>query len=124
MTLEEYIKQFPLTKGSYPRNDVDRIRIHAFKSAIPVKKETRSDRQNRYMWAVVYKTIGDSLGYTPEEVHQIFGEMFLSYQKDFKKFVRSTTSLKTDEMENYLEQVRRFAATELSINVPLPNEVE
>ncbi|GAI94103.1 unnamed protein product, partial [marine sediment metagenome] len=37
-------------------------------------------------------------------------------------FVKSTTKLNTKDMEIYLENVRRFAAMELSCVIPLPNE--
>ena len=122
MTFSEYQKKYPLTKYAYQRIDVEKIRRHAFQAGTPEKKETRSGKQRRYQWGVVYKIIGDELGYTDEEVHQLMCEQFLSYTKDFKQFVKSTTKLNTKEMEEYLEQVRKFAAMELSINVPLPNE--
>lgn len=39
-------------------------------------------------------------------------------------FVQSTTGLNTKEFEDYLAKVRRFAATDLNIFVPLPGETE
>jgi len=35
---------------------------------------------------------------------------------------KSTTKLKTDEMEEYLEKCRRYASINLHIVIPLPNE--
>ena len=35
---------------------------------------------------------------------------------------RSTANLNTKEFENYLEEIRRWAITDLSINIPEPNE--
>lgn len=84
---------------------------------------TRSNQENRYYWGLMLKTISQDSGYTPEECHSIFGEMFLSYENNGRKFVKSTTKLKTVEFEEYLEKVRRFAATDLQIYLPLPNEV-
>jgi len=83
---------------------------------------TRSSQENRYYWGLALKIIGDELGYTPEECHTIFGEMFLSYEKNGRRFVRTTTKLKTVEFEEYIEKVRRFAAMELHVYLPLPNE--
>lgn len=83
---------------------------------------TRSGQENRFYWGVVLKTIGDELGYTPEECHAIFGEMFLSYEKNGRQFVKTTTKLKTVEFEEYLEKIRRFAAMDLHINLPLPGD--
>ena len=87
-------------------------------------RSNRSAEQNSYMWAVVYKIMSDETGYTPEEIHQLMGERFLSYEKDGRTFIKSTTKLKTVEMEEYLSQVRMFASTELSCYIPLPNEAK
>jgi len=53
--------------------------------------------------------------------------MFLSENKTDKYgnehlYVKSTTQLSTLEMENYLEEIRRFASIKLNLIVPLPNE--
>jgi len=124
MTPAEYKNKYPLTKQSYSAADVDAIRGHAFKTGTPDKKETRSDKQRKYQFGVVYKTIGDETGYLPEEVHSLMGKQFLSYENQGEMFVKSTTKLNTKEMEIYLENVRRFAATELKCFVPLPRETE
>ena len=94
------------------------------KYVISIEKEyrTRTSRENRYYWGVVLKTIAADTGYTTDEVHAIFGEKYLSYEKNGHKFIRSTTKLKTVEFEEYLEQVRRFAAIELGIVIPDPNQ--
>jgi predicted acylesterase/phospholipase RssA len=122
MTLAEYKNKFPLTKQSYPAADVDKIRSHAFNAGTPEIKETRSQKQNRYYWGVVCKLISDHTGYTPDEIHQILAKKYLSYERIGKPFVLSTTKLKTGEFEAYMEDCRRWASTELSCNVPEPNE--
>ena len=126
MSLQEYLHKFPLTRQVYGREAVEKIRSHAYLTASPgQKKLTRSQRQNAYYWGVVLKTIGDDIGYLPEEIHQLMAKEFLSYEKSpGERFVRSTASLNTAEFETYLENVRRFAATDLGINVPEPNEGE
>lgn len=86
------------------------------------KKRGRSTQQNAYMWGVVYNLISKHTGYTPDEVHQILAETFLSYEKDGRTFIRSTTRLKTAEFEQYMEKCRRWAAMELQVYCPLPNE--
>ena len=85
-------------------------------------KRNRSAEQNAYMWGVVYKLISDETGYTPDEVHQLMAERFLGYEKNGHTFVRSTTSLNTAEMEEYLSAVRMFASSDLHCYIPLPNE--
>lgn len=85
------------------------------------EKRTRSIQQNRYYWSVICKLVSDHTGYTTEESHQIMAEMFLSYEKDSRTFVGSTTKLKTAGFEHYMESCRRWAATDLQIYIPEPN---
>jgi hypothetical protein len=85
-------------------------------------KEKRSIQQNNYYWGVVCDLLSKETGYTPDEIHQILGEKFLSYEKNEMTFVKSTTKLNTNEFENYMEECRRFASMELNCYVPLPNE--
>ena len=125
MLLQEYLHKYPLTRQVYGRDAVEKIRCHAFQSGSPAARMTRSQRQNAYYWGVVLKTIGDEIGYTTEEMHQLMARAFLSYEKaPGEMFVKSTTSLNTREFEEYLAKVRRFAATELHVFCPLPNETE
>jgi hypothetical protein len=85
-------------------------------------RPNRSNAQNAYMWGVVYKILSEETGYTEEEVHQLMTEMFLSYTKNGKKFVKSTTKLKTVPMEDYLSKIRMWASMELNCYIPLPGE--
>jgi len=121
---EKWFSRVKFSKAAYFARDLKPLLEKCWIAANPPKKQTRSQKQNAYYWGVVLDIIGKDLGYTPEEVHQILAEMFLSYEKDTHIFVKSTTKLNTGEMEGYLENIRRFAAMELSINVPLPNEPE
>lgn len=91
------------------------------------KKEKRSIPQNSYMWGVVYKQISDEWGYEIDEVHEIMKQKFLKIKEirvdgETVIITRSTTDLKTDEMESYLEAIRRWAAINLEICILLPNE--
>lgn len=100
-------------------------RAVAVKFSRPVS--TRSKSQNSYLWGVVYTLIAESTGHTTEEVHQAIKELFLP-----RRFVRlgnnevqtakSTADLTTTEFELYLQQIRTWAETELSIRIPLPNQ--
>lgn len=91
-------------------------------------KSERSDRQNRYYWGVVIRLLADNFGYSPMEVHEVLKGIFLPKELNFgiMKVIstRSTTSLKTDEFEDYLEKVRVWANQEFGLLIPLPNEVE
>lgn len=89
----------------------------------------RSNQQNAYYWGVVIKLITDDCGYGERDeilsVHDTLRTMFLKRNGFLgKPRVMSTTELSTKEFEEYLEQVRRWAAIALSVQIPLPNEVE
>ena len=100
----------------------------------------RSNNQNRYMWGVVYEYLAAETGHTTEEMHEWCKWKFLprvpivvkhplptSAPDDMKEeetvyIPKSTRSLSTIEMEEYLEHIRAFAASELNVNIPLPHE--
>ena len=123
MNFDQWFTSLKLEKSAYFAKELKPLFENCWLAAKPIKKQTRSQAQNAYMWSVVYKTIGDDLGYEPEEVHQLMSERFLSYRKDNYKFVKSTTKLNTKEFEEYMEKIRRFASMELHIFISLPNEV-
>jgi hypothetical protein len=93
--------------------------------AIHKERKSRSDQQNRYYWGVVCKILGDHLGYTPDEMHDIYREKFLKIpgEEGRPDRIGSTASLSTAEFETYQEQVRMWASQEFGVYIPLPNEV-
>ena len=86
------------------------------------EKNTRSIQQNKYYWKVICGLVSDHSGFTPKESHQEMGKLFLSYEKNGKTFVKSTTELSTKKFEVYMESCRRWAAMELQVYCPLQNE--
>lgn len=86
----------------------------------------RSNNQNRYYWGVIVKLLSDHTGFTDEEINEILKHQFLSKQKTWNDMVfyipKSTSSLKTTEMEEYLSKVRRWASETLEVFIPDPNE--
>ena len=86
----------------------------------------RSLPQNNYYWGVVLNYIGNQTGYEPEEVHENMKQEFLRDHEvqNFMYHIKSTTELTTEEFEDYLEHIRRWAAQFLELYIPLPNEVE
>ena len=87
----------------------------------------RTSPQNRWYWGCVLALIGEFCGYTPEEAHAAMKWLFLRRPADVvgvPDTVRSTTDLTTVEFADYCEQVRRWAATELGLNIPDPHEVD
>lgn len=87
----------------------------------------RSLNQNAYYWSVCVQMIAEETGHLPEEIHEFLKMKLLPRQSvsiggDLFSITKSTASLSTDEFEDYLEHVRAFAANELSMTIPLPNE--
>lgn len=96
--------------------------------SITTPKSKRSDQQNRYYWGVVVKILADELGYFSYEMHELLRIKFLKRELILNEVIytigSSTTKLNTKEMEIYLENIRRWAAIELNILIPLPNEID
>ena len=92
------------------------------KYTLGIYRNTRSNEQNRYMWGIVYMMISDRTGYFVEEVHDAMKIKFLTIEETPLHRVRSTSTLDTLEMEEYLSNIRTWASLELEIYIPLPNE--
>lgn len=91
-------------------------------------RKTRSNGQNRYYWGVVLSMVASETGHTSEECHEYFKQIMLPRQhmtigEVEQEVPKSSTELTTIEFEQYLERVRAFAAQELRMTIPLPNEV-
>ena len=119
--IEELVKAFHYAKGLF---EVAKFGILV---TISLKKQKRSIEQNGYYWGIVINMIAEEMGHTPDEVHQILAKMFLKIKEVeidgvVYAITKSTTKLKTDEMEEYLEKCRRYASINLHIVIPLPNE--
>ena len=101
---------------------------------VSVKKQrnTRSNMQNSYYWKCIVQGLAEELGYFPNEMHDALRAKFLSeYQMisiNDKQIVinkiGSTTALNTKVFEEYTEQIRVWALTDLGIRLMLPNEYE
>jgi|TARA_R110000822_G_scaffold3883_7_gene16568 hypothetical protein len=94
------------------------------------RRNNRSNMQNSYYWKCIVQELGNSLGYFPNEMHDILRAKFLNEWEmlninDKKVGVNkiiSTATLNTKEFEIYAEQIRIWAITELGIRLALPNE--
>jgi hypothetical protein len=91
-------------------------------------KNKRSNPQNRYYWGVIIKILSNETGFFPDEMHEHLKRKFLPVEKVIKQtgervIVGSTTTeLDTFEGEQYFEQIRIWALSELDILIPEPNE--
>ena len=81
-------------------------------------KKNRSLEQNNYMWAMNTE-IAKHTGHTPEEIHEHCKRQFLAPRQikvDGKITIyRTTTTLNTAEMSEYLERVQAWAQVDLGV---------
>lgn len=96
-------------------------------------QSARSDKQNRYYFGVVVKTLADHTGFTKDEMHEVLKHKFLRYWGTVQgvgdyveevEFTKSTTDLTTAEMEDYLRVVREWASASLGCYIEEPRENE
>lgn len=96
--------------------------------SVTLPKTIRSEQQNKYYWGVVIKLLVEEIGHDKDEVHEIMSHMFLRRELELDGVIyavgTSTTKLNTKEMEEYLEDIRRWAAVERNMYIPLPNEID
>ena len=99
---------------------------------VKVKKQrnNRSNMQNNYYWACIVQPLGESLGYFPNEMHDILKVKFSSEWQSIQindktiglQTVNSTARMNTKAFEVYAETIRIWALSELGIRLMLPNE--
>jgi hypothetical protein len=94
------------------------------------KRNNRSNMQNSYYWKCIVQELANSLGYYPNEMHDILRAKFLQEWEMLSvnnknvglNKIGSTATLNTQEFEVYAEQIRIWASSELGIRLMLPNE--
>ena len=86
-------------------------------------RRKRTDPQNKYYFGVVVPILMEYTGYTKDEMHEALKWKFLKIEKPgMPPTVGSTKKLNTKEFEEYLENIKRWAAVDLSLYIPDPNE--
>lgn len=94
----------------------------------PAHKQ-RSINQSNYYWGVVLKTIEEFTGQDSDDLHEFFKSCY-SIEKVVNlagnDFVvpQSTAKMNTLQFTEYIEKVRKWAAEELSLSIPDPNQVD
>lgn len=87
-------------------------------------KAQRSSNQNRYLHGVVFALIAEDTGEDADVIKDYLATKFLLVEDTRFPHRRSTADLNTAEMTEFIEQCRRWAATELRINIPSPGEAD
>ena len=100
---------------------------YPFKVRLDGIYKDRSISQNRY-YHLIKKQLADHLGLTPRECHNMLLREFALIEEiqvdgEWKDKVESTTGMTTLRMEEFLENIRRWALTIHGLYLPLPNEI-
>lgn len=89
-------------------------------------KKKRSNPQNNLYWQWL-GLLAKETGHTSEQLHEVFKRELLP--RDYitlagveKEVAKTTTKLSTAEFTDYLEQIAAFAATELGVYLPYPDD--
>ena len=76
---------------------------------------TRSERQNKYYWKCIVKPLSDYTGYHKFEMHEHLKSMFI---------LETTKELDKQEFNQFCEEIRAWAMTDLGVVIMPPNEYE
>jgi hypothetical protein len=106
------------------RNEGNHVRLTFSKPGKP-----RSNNQNKFLWGVMYAMIAEETGNTTEDIHafcraSFLPKSFITLGGQEREVEKSTTDLSTDEMSAYQDRIRAFAAQELNLVIPLPNQID
>lgn len=90
-------------------------------------KKIRSIQQSRLYWLQI-NVLSKESGYTPNELHEILGELFLPKVEIKHKqttVIRpiSTTQLTTAQFTDYLFHIQVFASEEFGVVLPVPEDL-
>ena len=98
------------------------------------KVKSRSNNQNRLMWAWINQItdyVSDYTGMDSDDVHEFFKAKFLPASGHKQLTIKgqtverlTTTTLSTTEMRDYMERISAFCAQELSISLPYPEDLQ
>jgi len=87
----------------------------------------RTNAENRYYRGVIVRMVAEEMKILPDEAHDYLKGLFLKVGVEVRgkryEIIRSTTALSIPEFEDYCEDCRMWAASELNVVIPLPNEV-
>lgn len=111
------MKPFHITKSNLPvlvarLNDLVE-QEGTWQVIIKEKESDRSLEQNSRLWEL-YTSVGNYLGYTAQDVHDLMGYKFLLIEKNVGRDkitkVQSTTKLSVKDMAAYQEKIEAFAS--------------
>jgi hypothetical protein len=103
--------------------------VHAWQVSIKQLRQKRSPEQNSYWRAVPIKMISAYTGHDPDEINEyLCGERFGWVQievfgKKRHRPVKTSSELTVQEFSGLIEWTQAWAASQLGMIIPSPNEV-
>ena len=95
-------------------------------------RATRSQRQNAWYWGVIVQLLAEHTGYTPDEMHEVLKAKFIPKRfavcdgngevRDELVVGGSSAALNTVEFGEYCDAIRQWAASDLGLVIPDPDE--
>lgn len=80
---------------------------------IEENRDLRTNQQNERLWGYLYTSIGNHLGYTPDEMHALMKFKFLRTEQvinsEVIETIKSTKRLSVKEMSDYQEKIAIWA---------------
>ena len=105
--------------------EVQALRGKEIEVTIRPRRTQRSPKQNRAYFGLIVEAVAEHCGYTKDEAHEALAWKFLR-EGELDAMLptrKSTASLTTKEFEDYTAQVKQFAAEELNLFIPDPEQV-
>jgi hypothetical protein len=106
------------------------VRSHAgqfIEATFRKRRSKRTERASRYYFGVVVKLIAEHCGYEKDEMHELLAMKFLRIEDDPITGAprrKRTPETSSGEFAEYVDRCRRFAAIDLQLYIPDPNEAE
>ena len=109
---------FAVAKGLIPEGK-------RFEVTLDKESVRRTTQQNKYLFGVVYKVIGDYTGHDVDQIHSNMKRMFASTVDEKGLIITEEThKMDTVRMTKYIEDIRRWGAEFLGLDIPDANSVE
>ena len=104
--------------------DLKRKGVENVDVVITKPSRRKTSNQRKFYWAVILEILSNYTGHERTELHEVLKVKFLSYEDNGITYYRSTEDLTTAECEEYYEKIKRWAADELGVYIPDPNQVD
>lgn len=94
---------------------------------VRIRRSQRSQRQQGWYFGCIIPMLAEHCGYTKDEMHELMAMKFLRIEDcpvTGSPRRKRTPKTNTAEFAEYCDQIRIFAASELGLVIPDPEQVE